>query len=75
MVTGRYFELTIGVHLWEDEELPRTFNEWMERAGFVIPGASPTTLKRVVEVRHPPAPDVIERRREDTRLGHLGMYS
>lgn len=58
----RRFELTIGVYVGDEQELPSNFNEWIEQAGLTAEGATPTTLHRVVEVRHPPAEDVIEKR-------------
>lgn len=64
MRNGRYFELTIGVHLFESEELPVTFRDWIERMGLCHEGASPTTLNHVVELRQPPSVDIIERRKE-----------
>jgi len=65
MSKGRRFELTISVWLNEDEELPLTFTEWIGRAFAIdtsILHATPTTLERVVEARHPPAEDVVMRR-------------
>lgn len=58
----RRFELTISV--WVDDEypLPFSFNEWIEAAGLQMDGATPTQLMRVVETRHPPAEDIVERR-------------
>lgn len=61
---GRYFELTLGVFLWEGEDLPVTFQDWIKRANLGGEGASTTTLNRVVELRHPPAKDIIARRHE-----------
>ena len=63
----RLFELTIQVYVGDEQELPETFNEWAEQAGFEVPGSSPTRLERIVEVRHPPAGDVIEKRRRKDR--------
>jgi hypothetical protein len=71
MSRGRRFELTIGVFLPEEAELPVTFRDWIDVAGLCHGGASPTTLERVVETNHPPASDVVGRRRQrrDSRGG------
>jgi hypothetical protein len=58
----RRFELTISVWGPDDDYLPETFQDWIELAGFTVDGASPTVLERVVECKHPPAEDIIERR-------------
>lgn len=61
----RLFELTMTVYLPLTGDLPITFGDWIERAFGIDQreiGASPTTLNRVVELRYPLAPDVIERR-------------
>lgn len=68
----RRFELTISVYLSVGAPLPETFREWLERATGVDLSdgpATPTSLERVVEPRHPPADDVIAKRTE----GH-GKY-
>lgn len=59
----RHFELTIGVYVPVGAPLPQNFEEWVERAGFAVQGATPTTLERVVETRYPLSDDVIEKRR------------
>ena len=66
----RRFELTISVWIPKDRDLPTTFNDWITAAGLRAEGSTPTTLERVVETRHPPAKDIVERRHETGR----GLY-
>lgn len=61
----RLFHLTISVYVPRGTPLPETFSEWVERAGFEVGGASPTSLERVVELRFPLAADVIDKRTGD----------
>lgn len=66
----RKFELTISVFA-PDEGIPNSFREWLDLAfGLegVEMGASPTTLERIVEVKHPLNNDVIERRSNKWRF-------
>ncbi len=59
----RRFELTISDHCPDDVPVPETFNDWIEFLfGFRVEGARTATLERVVEVRHPPAEDIVARR-------------
>lgn len=68
----RRFELTISVWVPEYVELPKTFGDWIERAFGIdqsnLP-ATPTQLERVVETRHPPAEDIVERRAHHRIMG------
>lgn len=72
----RHFELTIGVFLPADAEVPYTFNDWLAYAfgadAVARMGATPTTLNAVVETRYPLADDVVQRRRE---LGTRTRYA
>lgn len=72
----RRFELTVSVWYPKHAELPETFRDWVDVAfgtdGMDLP-ASGTRLERVVETRHPPAEDVVAKRRKsyETRSGGL----
>lgn len=63
-MTSRRFELTISDNYPAGVPLPETFNDWVEYLfGFRSIGARTATLERVVEVRHPSASDIVERRK------------
>jgi hypothetical protein len=67
----RRFELTISVWIPKDAELPETFGDWVYAAfGIRVEHASPTQLERVVEARHPPAKDIVERREGERKRKH-----